>query len=194
MQATISVKPHEGMALSAEQYEHLILSDPDETWELVDGRLREKPTMTIGHEDAALELVFTLMSKLDRREYRVGHNGSRTKRAEHSYFVPDVVVFRVADIAAAVANPRAVDAHAVPAVLVVEVWSPSTGDYDIAGKLPEYRDRGDLEIWLLNPFERTLTVWRRQPDGTYSEVMVHGGTITPAELPGVTIDLDALFV
>lgn len=194
MQATISLKPHEGMALSGEQYEHLILSDPNETWELVDGRLREKPTMTIGHEDAALELAVSLRIQLDRREYRVGHNGSRTKRADRSYFVPDVVVFRVADITTAVANPRAVDAHAVPAMLVVEVWSPSTGDYDIEGKLPEYRERGDLEIWRLNPFDHTLTAWRRQPDGAYAESAYRGGTIAPAELPGVTIDLDTLFV
>jgi hypothetical protein len=34
---------------------------------------------------------------------------------------------------------------------------------------------------------------RRQPDGTYSETVYYGGTVQPAFLPNVTIDLDQLF-
>jgi Uma2 family endonuclease len=194
MQATITAKPYEGMELSPEQYEHLILGDPDETWELVNGRLREKPLMSMGHGDAGFELAFALRNQLDRRVFRVSHNHARLKRTERSYFVPDVVVTRVADFTGDPSNPRTVDAHAAPALLVVEIWSPSTGDYDIEEKLPEYRARGDLEIWRLHPFEHTLTAWRRQPDGTYAESVHHGGTITPGELPAVTIDLDTLFI
>jgi Uma2 family endonuclease len=78
-------------------------------------------------------------------------------------------------------------------LLVVEVWSPSTGGYDIDAKLPTYRARGDREIWRIHPYERTLTTWRRQPDGSYAETVHRGGTIEPIAVPGVTIDLDALF-
>jgi Uma2 family endonuclease len=77
--------------------------------------------------------------------------------------------------------------------LVVEVWSPSTGGYDIDAKIPEYRRRGDLEIWRLHPFEKTLTAWGRQPDGSYTKRVFQGGTVQPVGLPNVTIDLDALF-
>jgi Uma2 family endonuclease len=38
-----------------------------------------------------------------------------------------------------------------PLPLVVEVWSPSTGQYDVDEKLPEYQRRGDLEIWRFHP-------------------------------------------
>jgi hypothetical protein len=58
--------------------------------------------------------------------------------------------------------------------------------------VPEYQARGDDEIWRLRPFERTLTVWRRQEDGSYVEPSVSGGTVGVASLPGVTIDLDVL--
>ena len=75
---------------------------------------------------------------------------------------------------------------------MVEVWSPSTGDYDVDAKLPVYQQRGDLEIWRIHPYERTLTTWRRQPDGSYEETLHRDGTITPVALPGVTIDLGAL--
>ena len=77
--------------------------------------------------------------------------------------------------------------------MVVEVWSPSTGTYDVNAKLPEYRRRGDLEVWRVHPFERTLTVWRRQPDGGYVETIYDGGRVQPASMPGVTIDLDVLW-
>jgi Uma2 family endonuclease len=90
-------------------------------------------------------------------------------------------------------RPNAVEAYAEPLPLIVEVWSPSTGDYDVDSKLPEYRRRGDLEIWRIHPYEHTLTTWRRQPDGRYTETLYTSGSVQPASLPGVTIDLASLF-
>ena len=75
----------------------------------------------------------------------------------------------------------------------LEVWSPSTGEYDVNAKVPEYQRRGDLEIWRIHPFDRTLIAWRRQPDGSYIESHYAGGTVKPVALPDVTIDLDTLF-
>ena len=66
-------------------------------------------------------------------------------------------------------------------------------DYDVERKLPEYRARGDLEIWRIHPYDRTLTAWRRQPDGSYVESVYRDGVVRPEWLPNVTIDLDALF-
>ena len=77
--------------------------------------------------------------------------------------------------------------------LVVEVWSPSTGDYDVEEKLREYQRRGDLEIWRIHPYERTLTRWQRQPDGSYQESLIRTGSVHPAALPAVSIELDSLF-
>jgi Uma2 family endonuclease len=77
--------------------------------------------------------------------------------------------------------------------LIVEVWSRSTGDFDVDAKLPEYQRRGDLEIWRIHPYERTLITWRRQADGTYNELLYTAGAVQPMALPDVTIDLDALF-
>ncbi len=78
-------------------------------------------------------------------------------------------------------------------MLVAEVWSPSTGNYDVDAKIPEYQRRGDLEIWRLHPYDRMLTVWRRQEDGSYETFEQIGGSIQPFALPGVTIDIDSLF-
>ncbi len=35
------------------------------------------------------------------------------------------------------------------------------GRVDVESKLPDYRRRGDLEVWRIHPYERTLTAWRR---------------------------------
>jgi len=77
--------------------------------------------------------------------------------------------------------------------LVVEIWSPSTGGYDVAEKLPEYMRRGDREIWFIHPVELTLTAWRRQQDGTYAKSVHRDGRLELAAVPGVVVDLDALF-
>ena len=47
-----------------------------------------------------------------------------------------------------------------PLPFVAEVWSPSTDGYDTEAKLPEYRRRGDREIWFVHPRARLLRVWR----------------------------------
>ncbi len=85
------------------------------------------------------------------------------------------------------------EVYAEPLPLVVEVWSPSTGDYDHATKLQDYQQRGDREIWLLHPYEHTLTAWRRRPDGSYARTMHRYGLVTPVALPGGRIDLESLF-
>ena len=59
--------------------------------------------------------------------------------------------------------------------------------------MPYYHQRGDLEIWYVHPYERTLTAWRRRPDGMYAESVYRGGVVRPESLSGVAINLDALF-
>lgn len=80
-----------------------------------------------------------------------------------------------------------------PMPLVAEVWEPSIDGYDARRKLAGYQRRGDREIWWLHPYDRTLTAGRRRPDGSYTETAQTSGLAHPVALPGVTIDLDALF-
>jgi Uma2 family endonuclease len=80
-----------------------------------------------------------------------------------------------------------------PLPLVGEVWSPSTDDYDVNEKLAVYQQRGDLEIWLIHPYEQTLTAWRRKSGGRYQETVHRDGIVHPTALPNVASDLAALF-
>ena len=179
--------------VSQSTYRSLVLEDPDHQWEMHDGRLVEKPAMTFAHNDIMAELGFTLRGQLDRAEFLVRTNAGRVDRGDRSYYIPDVMVIPRAMIDKTAPISHALETYGKPLPLVVEIWSPSTGDYDIEDKLPEYRARGDQEIWRIHPFDRTLTIWRRQADGTYDEKTISGGTVHPVGLPGVAIDLDRLF-
>ena len=175
--------------VSAAEYERIALAEPSRRWELHDGVLREKPPMSIGHDWTQSELVYRLRSQLDPTAYWVQF-AAKTKRDDRHYYIPDVCVV---PLSYAGPDRTKLNAYTDPLPLVVEVWSPSTGDYDVDDKLPEYRRRGDQEIWRLHPFERTLTVWQRQADGTYSETVIRGDKVSPLAFPWVTIDLDDLF-
>lgn len=175
------------------EYENIVWADPDHTWELVDGRLREKPGMTFEHGDVSLELAYRLRSQIDRRLFRIAVGDWRLHWLTATILIPDIVVVPIGMTDEFRGQPGRLVIYSQPLPLVVEVWSRSTGDYDIETKIPIYQERGDLEIWRVHPYERTLTAWRRQPDGTYSQTLYREGTVTPATLPGVTIDLAELF-
>ncbi len=178
--------------ISEQEYRELALSDSDRLWELWDGVLVEKPLMSMKHDDVAFHLGYLLQSQLDRSVYRVNVNGSKTRRSSRNYCIPDVVVIPAAFVLPFANDPQTFNAFAEPLPLVVEIWFPTTGDYDIAAKLPGYRERGDTEIWFIHPYERTLTAWRRQPDGSYTEDLIRGGSISAVSLPGVVISIDVL--
>lgn len=171
-------------------YKIVSLEDPNHQWELFNGRLVEKPTMSFAHNDVMSELGYMLRSQLPRDKYRVRVNAGRLRYGDRSYFVPDVMVI---DQPVIQPEPSDLETYKSPLPLVVEIWSPSTGLYDIDEKIPEYLKRGDLEVWRLHPYERTLTAWRRREDGGYDESIQRGGVVHPVGLPNVTIDLDELF-
>ena len=178
--------------ISEQEYRELTLTDPNSRWELWDGTLMEKPLMSMKHEDVSFYLGQMLATQLDRAVYRVNVNGGRTRLSPRTYYIPDVVVIPAAYKLPFEDDPRAFNAFAEPLPLVVEIWSRTTGDYDIAAKLHGYRERGDAEIWFIHPCERTLTTWRRQPDGNYTEDLYRGGLVPVVSLPGLAIDFDAL--
>ena len=181
------------MPVTEQTYLCVVQESPEGQWELHDGRLLEKPLMSWDHGDVMIYLAHMLLLQLKRDEYRVHVNHSRLRRSAKHYFVPDVAVIPAAFGRHLRGRPDGLEVYTDPLPLVVEVWSPSTGGYDVDAKLPEYQRRGDLEVWRLHPYDRTLTAWRRQPDGTYAETVYRGGRVRPVALAGVEINLDELF-
>ncbi|MBA2597382.1 MAG: Uma2 family endonuclease [Chloroflexia bacterium] len=179
--------------MSEQAYQEFVLSGVEGRWELHDGQLVEKLGMSWEHDDLAERLGYLLRHQLDRAEFRVRVNGGRVRKSDNTVFMPNVMVVPTAYGQEFRGRPGILAIFAGPLPLVVEVWSRSTGNDDIDSKLPIYQQRGDLEIWRIHPYERTLTSWQRQPDGSYRETLHRDGMIEPIALPGVTIDLAELF-
>lgn len=156
-------------------FDRVMLEDPTGQWELHRGRLREKPAMGSEHNDLMAYLGHLLLLRLSRSEFRIRVNSGHLQRRGPNYFIPDVAVLPVVVERRMRGRPGRYEVYPDPLPLVVEVWSPSTGEYDVESKVPEYQARGDAEIWRLHPFDRTLTVWRRQADGSYVETSHRGG-------------------
>ena len=178
--------------ISEAEYQRFVLSGAGKGWELHDGRLVEKPGVTWEHADVAMELAYLLRHQIPRDEYR-GFIESRVRRPTATIFMPDVMVVPTACGEPFRGQPGTLAIFSDPLPLIVEIWSSSTGEYDVDAKLPIYQQRGDLEIWRIHPYERTVMSWRRQPDGSYQEAIHRGGIFRPVALPGVAIDLETLF-
>lgn len=147
--------------------------------------------MSFTHNRLSSRLGALLSRQLDWETFDVHVDASRVRHRNDSYYIPDVAVIPRAlwpDLPEEAGRLKVYDA---PLPLVVEVWSPSD-TYDVSEKLAGYQERGDQEIWRIQPYEGTLTASRRQSDGTYAETIYHGGMVEPVSLPGGSIDLDAL--
>jgi Uma2 family endonuclease len=180
------------MTVSEETFKRIALEDPEGHWELHYGHLRQKPGMSLEHNQIMFDLAVQLANQLRRDDFRVRSNAGHVPIAGQSYYIPDVFVIPTSYTEVLRETGR-LETYPGPLPLVVEVWSPSTGHYDVEEKLKQYQRRGDLEIWRIHPNERTLIAWRRQPDGSYIEFRLEGGAVQPVALPGVTVDFNALF-
>jgi len=179
--------------VTEDAYLRLALAQPERQWELHHGLAREKPRVGAEHNDLTFQLGFRLQLQLDPAAFRIRVNSARLLRRGGTAYIPDVVVLPTVIERTQRGQPGTLETYDAPLPLVVEVWSPSTGGYDVAAKLAEYQARGDAEIWYLRPYERNVAAWRRQPDGSYLQSVHRSGTVRPASLPGAAIALDALF-
>jgi Uma2 family endonuclease len=179
--------------MTEEEFRAFSLGDDAGHWELVRGALREKPPITAKHGGAIDHLLAVLYAQLDRNEFRIRTTHARLRRSADTYYIPDIAVIPTALVQALLDHPDVtLDAYPESLPLVIEIWAPSTGRYDIRDKLPDYQARGDREIWYVHPYERTLTAWRRQPNRTYKETIYRSGVVRSESLPSVAFDLEAL--
>ena len=93
--------------------------------------------MSVEHGGIMMEQALSLGTQLKRDEYEFRINHAKLMRSELPCDVPDLAVISAGLIRALPATPGSLDAYAAPPPLVVETWSPSTGDSDIERKLPQ---------------------------------------------------------
>jgi Uma2 family endonuclease len=179
------------MPVTQETFKLLALEDPEGQWELHHGRLREKPTMSFTHNETLTRLGLAIGRQIDEDHYVLRINTGRVKRSDETYYVPDVFV--IAQSPRERSLPTSLEIYEQPALFIAEVWSPSSANYDVDQKLPEYQRRGDLEIWRVHPLERSVKIWVRSADGSYDSRTVSSGVIELSAIPNVRIELRKLF-
>ncbi|MEA2523233.1 MAG: putative restriction endonuclease [Thermomicrobiales bacterium] len=138
------------MVARARTVDDFMLEEPDRIWEVHRGKLREKPSTSESHNRVIWRLVEQFVPQLDRNRFELRLNMGRVRRTEETYDVPDLYVIPVTGPVSIRDLPYRLEVFDQPLPLVVEGWSPSTGGYDVNEKLPEYMERGDLEIWQLS--------------------------------------------
>ncbi|MBC8094067.1 MAG: Uma2 family endonuclease [Pseudonocardia sp.] len=159
---------------------------PDERTELLDGEI--VAVSPIGPRHASVvELVTEAFYRLvlGRVSIRVQNPVRLPPRSEPE---PDVVVARRRRDAYSSAHPTAEDV-----LLVVEV-SDSSLAMDRAVKLPIYARQGVVEVWIVDVQAGVVHVHADPVDGLYRDVRTvgRGGTLTPTQLPDVTIAVDTI--
>ncbi len=81
---------------------------------------------------------------------------------------------------------------APPALLVVEVLSRSTRNYDLRDKAALYREADAADYWIIDGRDKVVIVDRRAADGRES-LRVESGPLRSSGLPGFWIDVDWLW-
>ena len=164
--------------------------------ELIDGAayVREPPCPSRSHQVIVLELGRQIGDALEGKPcevYIAPFDVRLPKSTEEDDLVdtvvqPDVLI---------VCDQGKVDERGVRGApdWLAEVLSPGTARRDQIVKLPAYERAGVREVWLIDPIERTLTIYRLE-EGRYGppiSLKLKGQTRLTA-VPGVTIDWDRM--
>ena len=137
---------------------------PDDGYrrEVIDGVLIVSPAPNLRHQICVVDLIVRLAAGApDELAVVVSPYDWRPPTRES--FQPDVVVIRRAD-----GDPNG-PLRATP-LLVVEVLSPSSVQYDKAVKRAAYERLGAHAYWIVDPTSPAITVLRLNDRGRYREV------------------------
>ena len=128
------------------------------------GEMFAMPGASIGHSGIVTNLIGELSHKLRQRPCVVCSSSLRLAIAANGFYTyPDVMVI--------CGKPSFIDAHVdtvTNPVLVIEVLSESTKDYDRGEKFESYRAISSLREYLtISQQKKHVETWMRQSDNTW---------------------------
>ena len=171
-------------------YEDYLACDDDTRFELIDGVMYLMATPTRVHQQILGELYARLYNFLRGKPCKV-------------YFAPFSVRLSVGEGRDTVLEPDLVvvcdkekldDRGCVGAPdMVVEILSPSTSKKDRTLKFNKYRQAGVRELWIVDPGDKTVTVYMLM-NGEYTARAYDDSETVPVHiLDGCSIDLPGVF-
>jgi Uma2 family endonuclease len=160
---------------------------PEARVELIEGEIIDMAPIGTRHGAAVKRLVALLTSALGSLVIVAVQDPLRL--SELSEPEPDLMLLQPRDDFYAEAHPSAADV-----LLLIEV-ADTSARYEREIKLPLYARHGVPEVWIVDLEARLLRRHRSPVNGAYTDV---GATDRPgptpvAALPGVSVDLSAIF-
>jgi Uma2 family endonuclease len=160
--------------------------------ELISGTayVREPPAPSWLHQEVVVELCRQIANALEGKSCRVcvAPLDVRLPRSTEGDDQVDTVVQPDVLI---VSDLKKVDARGIRGApdWVAEVLSPSTASHNRTVKLSAYERAGVPEVWLIDPVDRTLTIYQLEA-GSYGRatLLELKGRTQLTAVPGVTID------
>lgn len=162
----------------------------DERWEIIDGvAYNMSPSPAERHQDLISELLTQVRSQLRGKPCRV-------------YAAPFDVRFEASETTSKVVQPdllvvcdrsKITGSGVVGAPdWIIEILSPRTAGKDQIVKRQLYEANGVREYWLIQPFDRVVTVYRLGENGSYGiqDISEMTGKLAVTAVPGITIDWD----
>ena len=169
----------------------------EERWELIDGVAYDMtPAPSRVHQEILVDLVRQISTFLLEAACRVYAAPFDIRLPEAGEADGDILTVVQPDLAV-ICDPAKLDDRGCRGApdMVVEIISPSTAAKDQIQKVALYEKHGVKEYWLVHPTDRLVTIRRLGADGRYGPPQIYEGkgTLPVVTLPGLEIDLDAVF-
>lgn len=158
--------------------------------ELVRGEVVTMPQPSFRHAEVAAQVGFLLKSFLQGKNLGrvVSETGVRTEQDPDSVRGPDVSYWSFERLP----QDQVIDVWPmVVADLCVEVRSPSNSIRALRDKATEYINAGVRMVWVIEPDDRSVTVYRKRGRGVtlWDDELIDGEDV----LPGFTCPVSRLF-
>lgn len=164
------------------------MPDDGQRYELFEGEIVVSPSPGRAHQKVVGRLHVRLQTFVETNHLgEVLRAPFDVKLAEHTIVQPDIL-FVSTSRSEALTEQRVAGGPD----LVVEEASPSTRVRDEGVKMAVYAAAGVREYWLVDPLNRKVRLLTLE-SGRFQAVPHQGSTVSSAVLPGLEIDLAALF-
>jgi Uma2 family endonuclease len=171
-------------------YQDYIQLPEDRRYEIIDGELFLTPAPGIPHQRISARLMFALMRHT--REHGGGeifHAPCDVVLSQTDVVQPDLLF--ISDERREIAEEKYVSAAPD---LVIEILSESTAKRDRGIKAKLYERTGVVELWLVDPWEKKVEIFRRADGGFVRHAQFGASeTLRTPMFPGLEIHLREVF-
>lgn len=158
--------------MTPDEYLHMVFDGPD--CEFVDGEVVERAMPDLSHSGCQSRLI-EICYELRKIHPLYAFAELRHRLSSQMYRIPDVAIHYGARPTQSVPS--------TPPLVAIEIISPDDRYTNIVRKLREYAEWGVPHIWVIDPEERTLSVFHDalRPVSMF-EIPELGVTISKAEI------------